>query len=296
VRQGAEMSVDTEWLAGHLGDPGIVVVDMRWRDDGSARALYEEGHIPGARFIDWSSDLVDRDNEVAFMLASPDAFAAVMEAQGIGDETHVVGYSDQFGSGPFRLWWGSRRYGHGNVSVLDGGFDKWLDEGRPVTREQPGPAPARWTPHPVEGLAAGAKEVLAARDADDAVVLDSRPPEQYRGEAVWFETGPIPAGPDGIAHTPRGDLRSGHVPWAINVPAAAIYRPDLTMKGPDELRSMFEALGVREGSRAVTYCGVGISASAVLFALVRSGVKDARLYDASWEEWGRDPTKPVARS
>jgi thiosulfate/3-mercaptopyruvate sulfurtransferase len=290
------MLVDTEWLAGHLDDPSVVVADMRWREDGSAPSLYAKSHVPEAVFIDWSTDLVDREHPVAFMLAAPKTFAAVMERAGIGDRTRVVAYGDEFGSGPFRLWWASRRFGHDNVSVLDGGFGKWVAEGRPLSQDRPPPRSARWTPRPVDGLVASADDILAAGAADDVVVLDSRPPAQYRGEAVWFETGQVPADHDGIAHTPRGDLRAGHVPWASNVPAADLYRGDLTMKSPDELRAMFEQVGVNEGTRALTYCGVGISASALLFALVRAGVEDARLYDASWEEWGRDPEKPIDRS
>jgi thiosulfate/3-mercaptopyruvate sulfurtransferase len=293
--RNVEMLVDTAWLAGHLKDPGVVVVDMRWREDGSARALYDAGHIPGAVFLDWSTDLIDRDHPVAFMLAPPDTFAAAMEEAGIGDDAHAVAYADEFGSGPFRLWWGSRRYGHDNVSVLNGGFEKWAAEGRPTSRERPRSAPTRWTPRPVHGLVATAEEVLVAKTADHVVVIDSRPPEQYLGEAVWFETGQVPAGPDGIAHTPRGDLRAGHVPWAASIPARELYRNDLTMKDPEEMRAMFEEVGLQQGSRAITYCGVGISASAMLFAVVRAGVEDVRLYDASWEEWGRDPDKPVAR-
>ena len=162
-----EMLVGTAWLGDRLGDPDIVVVDMRWREDGSARALYDAGHIPGAVFLDWSTDLVDHAHPVAFMLAPPDVFAVAMEAAGIGDDAHVVAYSDEFGSGPFRLWWGSRRYGHANVSVLDGGFGKWNAEGRPISRDRPRPAPASWTPGSAEGLVAVAGEVLSARTADD---------------------------------------------------------------------------------------------------------------------------------
>jgi thiosulfate/3-mercaptopyruvate sulfurtransferase len=288
------MLVDTEWLAAHQGEPDLAVVDMRWREDGSARALYEAGHVPGAVFLDWTSDLVDPGHPVAFMLAPPDTFAGAMRGAGIGDHSRVVAYSDQFGSGPYRLWWGSRRYGHAGVRVLDGGFDRWVVEGRPLSTERPEPPPASWTPRPQEGLVATAEDVLDGARGD-VVVLDSRPAEQYRGEAVWFEAGPVPAGPDGIARTPRGDLRAGHVPWAASVPVTHLYRNDLTLKSPDELRAMFRELHVDEGSRVVTYCGVGISASALTFALVRAGVRDVRLYDASWEEWGRDPTKPVAR-
>jgi thiosulfate/3-mercaptopyruvate sulfurtransferase len=290
-----EMLVGTGWLASHLNEPGLVVVDMRWREDGSARTMFEASHIPGAVFLDWSTDLVDRTHPIAFMLAPPDAFAAAMERAGIGDESHVVAYSDEQGSGPFRLWWGSRRYGHANVSVLDGGFGKWIVEGNPTSKEALRPGPTRWTPRPVGGLVAAADDVLAAANVTGLVVIDSRPREQYRGEAVWFETGQVPAGSDGIAHTPRGDLRAGHVPWAANVPAAELYRTDLTMKSPEDLRAMLEDAGVTEESRAITYCGVGISASALLFACVRAGVEDVRLYDPSWEEWGRDSEKPIAR-
>jgi thiosulfate/3-mercaptopyruvate sulfurtransferase len=142
---------------------------------------------------------------------------------------------------------------------------------------------------------ATAQDVAAAASDPGVVVVDSRPPVQFEGKAVWFETGPVRADPDGIARTPRGPLRAGRVPWARNVPSADLYRPDLTMKSPDELRSLFAQAGVRPTAGAITYCGVGISASALAFALARCGVENVKLYDASWEEWGRDPSRPVAR-
>ena len=287
------MLVQTDWLAEHLDDEGVVRVDMRWREDGSGRARYEDGHIPGATHLDWATDLVDTEAEVAFMLAPPERFAETMERAGIGDHSTVVAYADRYGSGPFRLWWASRVYGHDNIHVLDGGFEKWVREGRPLTSEPPPDRPATWTPRPTRRYVATAADVDYATDRPDVVVLDSRPPEQFQGRAVWFETGPVPAGDDGVARTPRGTIRAGRIPGAVNVPAETLYRPDLTMKGPEELRGVLTRAGLTPGCGAIVYCGVGISASALLFALHLAGFEDAALYDASWEEWGRDRERPV---
>jgi thiosulfate/3-mercaptopyruvate sulfurtransferase len=289
------MLVGTEWLAERLEDPDLVVLDLRWREDGSGRARYERGHIPGARFVDWTTDIVDGDHRFAFMLAPPGDFAATMERLGISDDSVVVAYADERGSGPHRLWWACRVYGHDNVRVLDGGLEKWVAEGRPMSAESASSAAGRWTALPANGLVATRHDVAGARAERSVVVLDSRPAEQFRGEKVWFETGPIAADADGIARTPRGELRAGRVPWAVNVPAETLYRPDFTMKSGDELAAVLRPTGALDAPRVVTYCGVGISASALLFALTTAGVEDASLYDASWDEWGRDPSLPVAR-
>jgi thiosulfate/3-mercaptopyruvate sulfurtransferase len=289
------MLVSTEWLADHLQDPALAVVDMRWREDGSARSRFAQSHIPGAVFIDWASDLVDPDDRYAFAMASPAGFASVMERHGIGDDTTVVAYADELGSGPFRLWLGSRHYGHENVRVLDGGFAKWAAEGRPVSMQIRHPAPARWTRRTGAPVLASADEVAAVLHDPGVVILDSRPPEQFRGESVWFETGPVDADADGIARTPRGALRAGRIPWALNIPVATLYRSDGTMKSPEELRSLFAGVGIGPSTRVITYCGVAISASGLAFGLRRAGVQDVAVYEASWDEWGRDPARPVAR-
>ena len=289
------MLVETEWLAAQGDDPAVVVVDMRWREDGSAPLRYREGHIPRATFIDWASDLVDPDHRYAFMMAPPRQFASVMERHGIGDDSIVVAYADEMGSGPFRLWLGSRLYGHRNVRVLNGGMAKWVAEGRPLSTGIPRPAAGRWTPRSGEPVLASADDVARAAADPSVVVLDSRPPEQFHGEAVWFETGAVSADPDGIARTPRGDLRAGRIPWARSVPVSTLYRDDGTMRSPDELRAIFGDVGVGPRTRVVTYCGVAISASCLAFGLSLAGVEEVAVYEASWEEWGRDPSRPVAR-
>ena len=288
--------VAAEWLAAHLDDPDLVVVDMRWQEDGTGRARYDAGHIPRAAFLDWSTDIVDPTHPTVFMLAPPARFAEAMARTGIGNRSTVVAYADSFGSGPHRLWWACRVYGHDNIAVLDGGLDRWIALGLPTDADPPPAREAVWTPRGFDTqLLAGAGDVARAEDDPSTVVLDSRPARQFEGRAVWFERGPLPAGDDGIARTPRGDIRAGHVPWAASVPATELYRPDMTMKSPEELRALFGAAGAGPEAKAITYCGVGISAAALLFALVRAGFDDVSLYDASWEEWGRDPARPVAR-
>ena len=290
------MLVSPTWLAGRLADPDLVVVDVRWDEEARGRARYDEGHIPGARFLDWATDLVDLKHRVAFMLAPPERFAGTLERCGISDETTVVAYADAGHSGPFRLWWGCCVYGHEDqVRILDGGLDAWLAEGRPLSSEVPGPRPASWTPGNRRDVVASAADVAAARDDPQTIVLDSREPELFRGEAVWFETGQIRAGADGVAHTPRGALRAGHIPWAHSLPWRDLYRPDQTMKSAEELADVFARVGATPGRRTIAYCGVGISASALLYALNRAGSESAALYDAGWDEWGRDRELPVAR-
>jgi thiosulfate/3-mercaptopyruvate sulfurtransferase len=317
------MLVSPDWLARRLDDPETVIVDLRWREDASARERFAAAHIPGAVFCDWTADLVDPHHRYAFMLAPPSRFASLMRRLGIGATTAVVAYADEQGSGPFRLWWACRVYGHDQVRILDGGLERWMAEDRPLATGSSGPHPGSsglhddararasvdrspqergggsdWSPRPPLTEPATADDVAAAEDDPSTVVIDSRPPTQFEGREVWFETGPVRAGEDGIARTPRGPLRAGHVPWSLSVPSAALYAPDGTLKGPDELRAVFADAGLPEEllprTTAICYCGVGISGSALVYAALRAGARDARLYDASWDEWGRDPDRPIA--
>ncbi len=167
--------VTTDWLQGHLEDPNLRVVDIRGYvkktdlGDGRQRAEYlpareeyDEAHVPGAVFVDWTRDITDPDDPVPAQVAPPGRFAALMGALGIGDGTHVVVYDHAGGQFATRLWWALTYYGHDRASVLDGGWNKWTAEDRPTTAEVPNPAPATFTPKTSNGWRKEAEEVLAA--------------------------------------------------------------------------------------------------------------------------------------
>src|SRR5215207_5633662 len=201
--------VGTDWLKEHLNDPDLRVVDIRGYvkkadlGDGRQRAEYlaaaneyDEAHIPGAVFVDWTSDITDPDDPVSVQIAPPERFAEVMSALGIGDDTHVVVYDHAGGQFATRLWWALTYYGHDRVSVLDGGWNKWTAEGRPTTSEVPKPQPAAFTPKPRSGWRTDAEGVLAASEGGRAFVLDARDEGQYTGAIA------------------RGEGRAGRVPGA----------------------------------------------------------------------------------
>lgn len=286
--------VETAWLADHLHDPDLRIVDMRWRGDGSGQQLYMQGHIPGAVHLDWHSDLNGGSSDD--LLLPPERFAALMASSGIGADTLVVGYADSDHSGAARLWWALHYHGHEQVAVLNGGIDKWLAEGWPLTTAVPQPAAALFTPRLQPRWLATADEIAATLEnaAAGAQLVDTRPPEQYAGLAVWSPQGSryLPPGQlrvevDGLA------LRAGHIPGARHLHSVDNLAPDWTYRSPAELARLAEEAGIGPDRRVILYCGVGISASLGLFALHLAGFDDLALYDASWREWGADPLRPV---
>src|SRR5947209_16829313 len=163
--------IEPSWLAAHLHDGDVRVVDARWRGDGTGRELYRQGHLPGALHLDWQRDLSWTDGRgVGYLLLPPEAFAAVMEAVGIGDQTRVVTYAETDHSGAARLWWALRYYGHDQVAVLNGGWTRWIAEGWPISTEVPQPFPARFTPRPRPHLLAMASEIEQALHEPDSSV------------------------------------------------------------------------------------------------------------------------------
>ncbi len=191
--------VETAWLAAHLSDADVRIVDARGLGDGTSRELFQRGHIPGAVHLDWYHDLSWTDARgVRNLLLPPESFAAAMQAAGIGDHTHVVAYAETDHSGAARLWWALRFYGHDQVAVLDRGWTRWVGEGLPVSTGAPSFSPKKFTPRPLPQLLATATEITHALREKDTLVrlVDTRPPEQYQGQAIWT--------PDGSLFLPSG--------------------------------------------------------------------------------------------
>jgi len=283
--------VSTDWLAAHGNDAGVRVLDIRGYvrhiEDSTggmkaayeaARDEYDAGHIPGAVYVDWTRDITDPDDAVPVQVASPERFAAWAGSVGIGNDTHVVIYDHKGHIFATRLWWAFRYHGHDRVSVLNGGWAAWVAEGRATTTDVPHVAPAIFTPHVRPALRATADEVAALSHDRTALLIDARAPDQYRGDVV--RSG-----------------RAGHIPEAVNLNAATLLDP-ATGKWRDdaELAAMLHDAGVDDAQPVVAYCGGGVNATGVLFALHRTGHPDGANFDGSWNEWGPRTDLPAAVS
>ena len=281
--------VSTEWLAAHLHDPGVRVVDIRGqvRPPGShpryvpKREDYDAGHVPGAVFVDWTRDIVDPLDPVPAQIAQPDAFAAKMGELGVDDDTLVVVYDDHDHIFSGRLAWALRYYGHAAVRVLDGGWGRWVAEGRPTSSEVPRPAQARFSAAPAARPAQDRRRRRpGALGKDDVLLVDARPAEQYDG-------------------TVSAAARAGHIPGARNVPYARLVDTETgRFLSDDALARAFADAGIdvsRLPRKIVVYCNGGVSCTVPLHALQMLGRSDVSVYDGSWNEWGNDDARPVTR-
>lgn len=272
--------VSTDWLAAHLKDPDLRVLDGSWYLPGEgrdARAEYAEAHIPGARFFD-IDEVSDHRSELPHMAPPPEKFMSRMRAMGVGDGHQIVVYD---GAGLFsaaRVWWLFRLMGKTDVAVLDGGFPKWRAEGRPVADLPPVIRDRHITVARQNHLVRDVTQVASASKLGDREILDARPPERFRGAAP----------------EPREGLRAGHIPGSRSLPFAELLREDGTMKPPEALRAAFEATGADLSLPVVTTCGSGVTAAILNLALERIGKTDHSLYDGSWSEWGMYADLPIA--
>jgi len=286
------VTVSTDWLAAHLGEPGVCVVDVRGTvlPPGSKpryqakRADYEAGHIPGALFVDWTRDIVDESDPVPMQVAKPGPFAAKMTELGIGDQTLVVAYDDYNHIFAGRLAWALRYFGHDAVRILDGGWSRWLAEGRPTLASAPTPTlrPAPpgppFTARPRPALRRTAAEVEGVLGRADVVLIDARPSPQYEGAVT-------------------AAARAGHIPGALNVPYAKLVDASTGRFLPSgELSRVFRDAGVDVAAlprEIIVYCNGGVSCTVPLNALRMLGRDDVAVYDGSWNEWGDDAGRPI---
>ena len=280
------MLVSTEWLEAHLGKAEVCVVDIRGKvlPPGSKprylakRTDYEAGHVPGAVFVDWTQDIVDETDPVPMQIAGANAFAAKMSDLGIGDQTRVVAYDDYDHIFAGRMAWALRHYGHDEVRILDGGWTRWVAEGRPTTREAPHRARAQFTTRVRPVLRRTADDVARGLGSGEVLLLDARPADQYAGKV-------------------SAARRAGHIPGARNVPYARLVDPQTGKFLTEyELAQAFSEAGIdvaRLPREVVVYCNGGISCTVPLNALRMLGRDDVAVYDGSWNEWGNDDARPI---
>jgi len=272
--------VSTAWLAAHLKDPDLRVLDGSWylpTMQRNARAEYEAAHIPGARFFD-IDDISDHRSELPHMVPPVEKFLSRMRAMGVGDGHQVVVYD---GAGLFsaaRVWWLLKLMGHDDVAVLDGGFPKWKANGHPTEDMPPIIRDRHMMVRRQNHLVKDVTQVAAASKLGDHEIIDARAPGRFRGDEP----------------EPREGLRSGHIPGSKNVYFYSLLSQDGTLKDPDALRAIFQAAGVDLAKPAITSCGSGVTAAVLNLALTQMGKTDHALYDGSWAEWGQFPTVPVA--
>ncbi|MBO9621444.1 MAG: sulfurtransferase [Sphingomonas sp.] len=274
--------VTTEWLAGALGEPDLLVLDATYTSTlpGSPprdpRADFEAWHIPGARFLDLDT-LVDETNPLPSMLPTAERVAERMRALGVGANTRILLYDDSPHHVSCRAWWVLRMYGV-EASLLDGGLAKWKAEGRPIeTGSAPASAPVDFAPRAPIAQVRTLAQMQANVESGAEQVADARSAARFTGDE-----------PD-----PRPGCGSGHIPGSRNMPSGSFFQPDGTWKQPEALAALFRDAGLDLDKPLVATCGSGITAAIIAFAAHLLG-REVPIYDGSWSEWGAEPATPKA--
>jgi thiosulfate/3-mercaptopyruvate sulfurtransferase len=271
-----DVLVTTQWLEDNLGS--VVVAEVDERPD-----LYDEGHIPGAVKLHWQDDLQDR---LERDLVDRAAFERLMSSRGISNDSTVVLYGDKNNWFAAYAYWYLKIYGHGDVRILDGGRQKWIDEGRELTTEVPSPAAGSYTAQERdESIRTYRDEMLAGLGHDGIALVDVRSPQEFSGELL------APPG-----YEQEGASRGGHIPDAVSIPWATAVRDDGTFKSPADLQELYAGKGVTSDKEVRAYCRIGERSAHTWFVLRELlGYPNVKNYDGSWTEWGNLVDVPIER-
>jgi thiosulfate/3-mercaptopyruvate sulfurtransferase len=270
--------VATDWLAEHLGDARLVVAEVDENPD-----LYDEGHVPGAIKLHWREDLqdpIERD------LIAKDAFEELMARSGISNDTTLILYGDRNNWFAAYAYWYVKIYGHDDVRIVDGGRQKWIDEGRELSTDLPAVPPGSYAAQERdESIRTYRGQVLEGLGQSGKELVDVRSPQEYAGELI---------SPPGYEQ--EGAQRAGHIPTAQSIPWAQAVRDDGTFKSADELRELYGAKGVTPDKSVTAYCRIGERSAHTWFVLRELlGYEDVKNYDGSWTEWGNLVDVPIAK-